>query len=112
APITPGAARSSPRRGHQLPLRLGRGHHDPLRSPVEVDLAAHAELAGQVDPGLHRAAGAREERASVVGLVVVEVRPGAVQVAIDRVAGAVDEPLAEAGGLDVGAGRAIANVAR
>ena len=68
----------------------------PGRAPVHVDLAPHPELARQVDARLHRETDAGHQPAVVVGLVVVEVRAGAVQVAVDRVAGPVHEPVAEA----------------
>ena len=72
-------------------LRRPRRHLGPRLVPVHVHLAPHAELPRQVDPRLDREAHARDQPPVVVGLVVVEVRTRAVQVAVDRVAGPVHE---------------------
>src|SRR5512144_2631711 len=64
---------------------------------MDVDLAAYAEAARQVNARLHREPDPRQQLARVRGLEVVEVGAGAVQVAVDGVAGAVYEPLPVAG---------------
>ena len=57
-----------------------------LRTPI---------LPRYIDAGLHREPDPREQLPVVVGLVVVEVRPGAVQVPVDRVPRPVHEILPE-----------------
>src|SRR2546423_6863642 len=80
----------------QLPLVLPRRHHRPLPSRVRVHLAAHADVAGDVDAGLDREGDTGDEAALLARLEVVDVRARAVQVArVDRVAGAMGEVLAE-----------------
>src|SRR5881409_4174228 len=82
----------------QLVLWMGGVHLGALRVDVDVDLAAHAEAVRQIDPRLDRETHARYERARVFRLEVVDVRPGAMQVAIHRMARAVHE-LVEVSGL-------------
>src|SRR5579875_839362 len=86
------------------PGNLGGGFAD-----VEVDFAAHAEGAavGQIDTRLDGEGGAGQDFALVVGLEVVHVGAGGVDVAAEGVAGAVDEKGAEAGALDHRAHRLI-----
>src|SRR3989449_10697844 len=67
------------------------------RVDVHVDLAAHAEAVRQIDPRLDRETHARYERARVFRFEVVDVRPGAVQLAIDRMARAMHEVVGEPG---------------
>src|SRR6185503_8493410 len=74
---------------------LGRAFPD-----VHVDLAAHAELR-QVHAGLDREADPRDDPALVARLQVVDVHAVAVDLVADRVAGAVQEVLAEAPRFDV-----------
>ena len=71
-----------------------------------VDLAADAEL-GEVDAGLDGEAGVGQKLAHVVGLEVVKVRAGAVNLVGDVVAGAVGEELGKAGRADDGAGGVV-----
>ncbi len=72
-----------------------------------VDLAAYAELAGEVDAGFDGEAGVGEEEALVVGFEVVEVGAVAVEDDGDVVAGAVGKEVAEAGVADDGAGGVV-----
>ena len=77
-------------------LRLTRAcDHSLARSREHVHLAAHAELAGEVDTGLDGEAGVGQQQAFVVSLEVVEVRSVAVYLSRDVVAGAVREELLE-----------------
>src|SRR5882724_4276960 len=87
-------------RCYQFPLRLPRRHLWSLRPPEHIHLAADAELPGQIDARLHRKADPRPQPPVVVGLVIVQIRTGTVQVAVDRVPGTVHEPLPEARSLD------------
>src|SRR3989441_1192765 len=82
---------------------VGGVHLGALRVDVHVDLAAHAEALREIDPRLDREAHARHEGARVLGLEVVDVRSGAVQVAIDRMARAMHEVVGEPGVADHGA---------
>src|SRR5207245_3191216 len=84
----------------QLVLWMGGVHLGALRVDVHVDLAAHAEAARQIDPRLDRETHARYERARVFRFEVVDVRPGAVQDAIDRMARAMHEVVGEPGVAD------------
>src|SRR5204863_453483 len=91
---------------------VSRFHHRPLRgrdgqlrrhlrtrlSQIDVDLAANAEPPREVDARLDRESHAGDQRPLVRRLEVVEVRTRAVQIAIDRVAGAMDEKVAVTGG--------------
>src|SRR5437667_10416592 len=95
---------------NQLLLRPPGGDLRTRFVHEHVDLAAHAEPARQVDPGLDREPDPGHERALVGGLEVVDVRAGAVQVTVDRVARAVHEVLGVAGGPDDGA-RGIVHLA-
>ncbi len=72
----------------------------------DVHLGPDAE-AGQVDAGLDREAGPRDEAPLVVRFEVVHVGAGAVHLGADRVAGAVKEVLAEAPLADRTAGRVV-----
>src|SRR5437870_567850 len=82
---------------------MGGVHLGALRVDVHVDLAAHAEAVRQIDPRLDRETHARYERARVFRFEVVDVRPGAVQLAIDRMARAMHEVVGEPGVADHGA---------
>src|SRR2546422_8528802 len=82
---------------------MGGVHLGALRVDVHVDLAAHAEAVRQIDPRLDRETHARYERARVFRFEVVDVRPGAVQIAIDRMARAMHEVVGEPGVADHGA---------
>src|SRR2546430_1620456 len=87
-PLPDAKLQAARRPSDQQQLLLGRPRGDLGAGFVHehVDLAPHAEPARKVDPGLDREPDARHERALVRGLEVVDVRPRAVQVAIDRVA--------------------------
>ena len=74
------------------------GHH--------VHFAANAEFL-QIDSGLDREAGVRQQKTLVVGLEVVEVRAVTVQFRADVVAGAVGEIFRVAGVTDDGASRIV-----
>src|SRR6266513_316538 len=77
----------APRKTHsdQQQLALwGVGRH--FRSGFEqkhIDLAANPEPAGQVDAWLHGEPAARDQRALVGRLEIVQVRPRAMQVAVE-----------------------------
>src|SRR5882672_10688579 len=95
-----GGTRKTPRcpsNEQQIDLGCRRGHFRSGFLEVDVDLAAHPESRGEVNPRLDREADARQQLAVVRGLKVVEVGPGAVQVPVDRVTGAVHEKLAISG---------------
>src|SRR5207247_9208574 len=69
------------------------GHFGAALREKHVDLAPHAEAPRQVDARLHGEPDPRDERPGVGRLEVVEMRTRAVQIAVDRVAGAVHEEL-------------------
>src|SRR5262249_5742340 len=73
---------------------------------VDVHFATDPDV-GEVDPGLDREAGAGDEDALVVGLVVVQVGAFAVDVFPDVVPGAMDVGVAESGGVDDVAGGVV-----
>src|SRR5947208_3259597 len=100
-------ALSKPSHQQQLRLRGWRGDFGACFGHEHIDLAAHPEPAGQVNPRLHREADAGHERALVGGLEVVDVRARAMQVAIDRVPGTVHEVLAVSGLAHHGACRIV-----
>src|SRR3989442_6133738 len=79
----------------QIRLRHRGVHLRPGLGEKDVDLGAHSEASGQVDARFDRKADAGRERARVRRLEVVDVRTGAVQLAVDRVAGAMHEVLAQ-----------------
>src|ERR1041385_6803496 len=83
-------------------IRLRRRWRDDraVRTPIDIHLAPHPELARQVDPRLDGEAAPRKDLPVVAGLVVVHVGAGAVQVVVDRVPGPVHEVVAEARPLD------------
>src|SRR5439155_23911149 len=56
-----------------------------------VDLGPHPEPVREVDPRLDGESDARHEPPIIAGLEIVEVRTRPVQVAVDRVAGAMHE---------------------
>src|SRR5204862_3171480 len=87
----------------QLVLRARGIHLGTRRVDVHVDLAAHPETSRKVDTRLDREADAGHEGPRVLGLEVVDVRPGAVQVAIDRMARAMHEVFGEPRVADHGA---------
>ena len=64
---------------------------------IDVDFATDAEIPGQVDPWLDGKAGLREKTPLVLGLKVVDVGAVAMDFLADRMAGAVDKPVAVAG---------------
>ena len=68
-----------------------------LRIHVSVHLKPHAEF-GEIDAGLDREAGPRQDRSGVMGIIIVEIHSGGVELAAraDAVAGAMDEMLTEA----------------
>src|SRR2546422_10979821 len=108
-PLPDAKLQAAPKTSDQLQLLLRRPGGD-LRARFvheHVDLAAHTEPAREADPGLDREPHARHERALARGLEVVDVRARAVEVAIDRVAGAVHEVLGVTGGADHGPSRVI-----
>ena len=72
-----------------------------------VDFAADAEFAGEVEAGFDGEAGVGQDEALVVGFEVVEMRAVAVDFGADVVAGAVGEPVAEAGVADDVAGGVV-----
>src|SRR6266516_474772 len=82
----------------QLLLRLPRRHLRARLPHIHVDLAAYAESAVQERAGLHREPDTGNQRSLVRSLEVVDMRSGAVQIAIDRMPRAMDEVLSEAGG--------------
>src|SRR5262249_6804814 len=95
-----GGGPSSREKRHDLLLRLAAGDVDHAGLVHEdVDLAADAEL-GQVDAGLDRETGARQDAAILVRLQVVHVGAVAVRLLADGVAGAVDEIFPVAGLVD------------
>src|SRR5262245_1631702 len=68
------------------------GRDDRARlSQIHVYLTAHTEAARQINPRLHGKPDAGLQQSGVGRLEVVDMRPGAVQVAVDRVAGAMHE---------------------
>src|SRR5262245_57848698 len=89
-------------------LRLRAGDVDAAGGIDEdVDLAAHPEVALQVDARLDREAGPRQDAPRLVRLQVVHVRAVAVRLLADRVPGAMAEGVPVAGGLDHVARRLI-----
>src|SRR5439155_8559965 len=72
-------------------------HFWSRRVDVHIDLAANSEAPGQVDARLDREADTGDEGARVLGLEVVDVRPRAVEIAVDRMAGPMHEVLGQAG---------------
>src|SRR5580765_2368438 len=84
----------------QIHLRLSGRHLGARLGPVDIHLTPDAERTRQVYPRLDREADARNELPVVVGLVVIDVRSRAVQVAVDRVPGPVNEGVAISRALD------------
>src|SRR5256886_8228487 len=78
----------------QLVLGRARIHFGAGRIDVDVDLAAYAEALRQVDARLDREPDARHQGPRVLGLEVVDVRPRAVQIAVDRMPDASTEAVA------------------
>src|SRR6476469_972534 len=92
----------------EIALNLRRCDHGFLRAEEGVHLGPHPELARQVDARLDREADAGHEAALLARLEVVEVRTGAVErTRIDRMAGAVEEAVAESARLDHVARRVV-----
>ena len=89
------------------PVTMARLPAQAAGTGDHVDLAADAEVAGEVDAGLDGEAGVGEQEALVVGLEVIEVGAVAVEGDFDIVAGAVGEEVAEAGVADDGAGGVV-----
>src|SRR5256885_5869996 len=93
-----------PRKTHsdqQQVALWGSGCH--FRSGFEqkhIDLAANPEPAGQVDAGLDGEPDARDQCAFIGRLEIVQVRPRAMQVAVDGMPRPVHELLAIAGRAD------------
>src|SRR5579859_3924841 len=81
----------------QLPLRLLRRHLRTRVAHIHVDLTPNAEAARKVDARFNREADAGDQLAIVLGLEVVDVRAGAVELAIDGMTGAMHEVVAEPG---------------
>src|SRR3989441_4224872 len=84
--------------GRHLRARLAHEH---------IDLAPHAEPAGEVHPGLHREPHPGHERTLVGRLEVVDVRARAMQLPINGVPGAVHEILGVSCRADHGARRIV-----
>src|SRR3954463_5249656 len=78
---------------NQFHLRLPRSDLRTGRSHKDVDLAPHPEVSSQIDPRLYGKAYALDQGAIIVSLVIVKMRPGAVEIAIDGMAGSVHEGL-------------------
>src|SRR6202158_3862410 len=99
---TTGARLTSPPAQQRDDLALGwRGaYFGAAVLDCHVEFATHAEASRQINSRLDREAGAIDERAMVVGLERVEVGAGAMHLAADRMSGAMDELLTEAGALD------------
>ena len=68
---------------------MRRGDDGVVFGQVNVDLGSNAEFAFEIDAGLDRKCGARDEAARVAGLEVVDVCSVAVAFFADRMAGAV-----------------------
>jgi hypothetical protein len=104
-----GAALKSDRSDdQQLVLVLTRRHDRFARREIHVDLAAHADLARDVDAGLDRERYAGHEQPFLSRLEIVEMWPRTVQIArVDRVPGTVREILAVAALLDHRARRIV-----
>jgi len=96
---------------HQCGLGYAGGDYQPRMSPIKVDFRPHAELIRQVDPRLDRAPRPRQHRPIVVGLVVVEVGTGSMQIPVNAVPGPMDEELAKPFSLNDLTGSLVAEVA-
>src|SRR5690348_17880606 len=92
APATGAVVIAPPSRDDQIALILARCDDRFVVPDVRVHLAAHPDVAGDVDPRLDREADVRDEPPLLARLEVVDVGTGAVQLArVDRVTGAVRE---------------------
>jgi hypothetical protein len=78
-------------RRNQIHLRRSRRYLGSRFAPVDIHLAPHAERAGEVDARLDREADPGDELPVVVGLIIIDMGARPVQVAVDRMAGPVDE---------------------
>src|SRR5574339_314929 len=68
----------------QIVLGMGGRNLRPCLPDMDIDLAAHTEPPREVDPGLHGEADTRDQDPLIRGLEVVEVRPRAMEIAVDR----------------------------
>src|SRR6266536_3805031 len=91
----------------QLLLRLFRRHLWPRFAQIHIDLAPNAKPARQVDTGLDREPNAGNEYALIRRLEVVEMRTRSVQIAIDRMSGAMHEIVAKPRGAVYAARRVV-----
>src|SRR5437868_10689007 len=76
------------------------GHLGPVRPGDHVDLAAHPELAGKVEPRFDGKTGVRQDEPHIVGFEVIQMSTAAVDIDADVVTGAVREPVAVTCGAD------------
>src|SRR4029453_1480794 len=76
---------------NQVPLGGVGGDPGSFRTPEHVHLAPNPDLARQGDPGFDREPDSLDQLPVIVGFVVVEMGTRAMQVAIDRMPGAVHE---------------------
>src|SRR6266536_4117228 len=91
----------------QLLLRLFRRHLWPRFAQIHIDLAANAKAACEVDTRLDREPDAGNERSLIRRLEIVEMRTRSMQIAIDRVSGAMHEIVPEPRGADYTARRVV-----
>src|SRR5437762_3169439 len=82
---------------HQLSLRLPWGDFRARFAQVHIDFTPDSEPTGEVDTRLDREAHAGDQRPLIRGLEVVDVGTRAMQIAVDRVPGAMHAVLAEPG---------------
>src|SRR5579859_5813557 len=90
-----------------LPLRSAAADFGAAVLDRHVEFAANPELSLQVNSRFDGKTGALDQLAMVARFKRVEIGPGAVHFAADRMAGAMDEDVAVAGLLDNRAGGAV-----
>src|SRR5205085_5322230 len=82
---------------HQFSLGLPWRDFRPRFAQVHIDFTPDSEPTGEVDTRFDREAHTGDQRPLVRGLEVVDVGTRAMQIAVNRVPGAMDEVFAEPG---------------